>query len=291
MAEDFKNDAAGEGLEKETEGARVFYFRHSMAKYGEYTKKVASDNPHGALDIEAQTESDLTDDPNRDGLKFAREQAHKFFDLMDPQKDIFYVVSSDQRRALDTAAAYAQVAHERGFIVAQHKKTGTAIADKVGGGYVRSLETLSLNDGDAVSDSVFNPPEQLPQINWSAITPEFKERWDKAREVVLKYNQEVKDKGGKPSWGDNAFHCAAEVKHLLPGVKTPDELLKQFKKMLHLASFAQKKSSDEHTNVLAFGHENAPGPALQEATGSHMLANCDSFEIRDGKPVRVVLTE
>ncbi len=281
------------------EGTRIFYFRHSMAKYGEFAKKLASDNPIGPLDIEAQ-QPDLTTG-ERDGALFAHEQAVRFFDSgkMNPDKDAFFIVSSDQIRALETAAIYAQVARNKGFRVIAHKNTGTEIARKLdpseneGEGYVRSLETLSLNDIDSLTEAVYNPPEQLSPVNWEAvekIEPGFKEKWDKARAIVLEYNESVKAKGGRPSWGDNSYHCSAKVKKFLPAAITPEDQMKRFKQMLRLARFAQNRPTDgEKMNVLAFGHENAPAAALEEHTGKHALANCEGFEVVDGKPVRVVL--
>ena len=265
-------------LERQNEGVRIFNFRHSRARYAEYAKKLASENPQGVLDLENQSLEDLTPE----GGEFARTEAHKFFDLMDPDQDVFYVVSSALTRALETADMYARVAIERGFNVVRHQNTGTQIAKKIGHGYVRSLDALTVNQGDIVSDCVFTPESQLPQINWGAIDVEMKGRWDEARKIVL-----ANDRG---SWGANFFEHAEDVKNLLPSIKSPQDFHDhEFKNLLRLAEWGKKNADNQRISMLSFGHENYPGLALEQDTGSHALANCEGVELREGKLVRVVL--
>lgn len=265
-------------IERLAEGSRFFNFRHSKAIYKEYEKKLASDNPQSKIDIEAQESDDITPE----GHDFARKQAHAFLDLMDPHKDIFYIVSSNQTRAIQTADIYARVAMERGFNVVRHKKTGTELADKIGEGYVRAIDSLSLNFQHPLEDAVFNPEAFLPKINWAAVDPSVKAKWEQAHQIVL-----ANDNG---SWGANFFEHAEEIKKIFPYMKSAQDLYEgQYKNMLRLVDFAKKKAGNERINVLSFGHENYMGAPLQEATGNHALGNCEGVELRDGKLVRIVL--
>ena len=278
MSEAITKEPSDAEIERKAEGTRIFNFRHSKARYDEYAKKLESDSPQGSIDIEFQALDDLT----LEGHELARKQAHAFFDLMNPHSDIFYIVSSNLTRALQTADIYARVAMERGFNVIRHKKTGSQIADKIGKGYVRSIDALSVNNGDELKDSVFNPPSQLPPINWQAVDSEVKAKWDEARRIVL-----ADDKG---SWGANLFAHSAEVKQIFPSMKSSQDLYDgQYKRLLRLAEFAKKKAGNERVNILSFGHENYMGVPLEQDTGNHALPNCEGVELRDGKLVRLVL--
>lgn len=265
-------------LERGMEGSRVFYFRHSKAAYGEYTKKLGSEVPTGEIDIEDQALDDLTPE----GHDLAQKKAQEFLSTLDPAKDVLFVVSSNLMRALQTASIYAKTARELGFRVIRHDSTGTDVASKVGDGYVRSIDTLSLGGGDALQESVFNPPSQLAEINWDAVSPEMKEKWEKARHIVLN-----DDKG---SWGANLFAHSAAVKDIFPEMKSSQDLHdRQYKNLLRLTKFAKEKAGDERINVLAFGHENYVGVALHEDTGNHALPNCEAVEVKDGKLERIAI--
>ena len=272
-------DKRSESVERQTEGMRAFYFRHSQALYNSYAQKVASDNPRGPVDIENQPMDDLTPE----GHKLAHVQAEKFFTHLDHDRDVLFIVSSDQTRTLQTADIYAKAALERGFTVIQHDNTGTDIAKKIGGGYVRSLETMSLNYGDALQDLIFNSESHMPKnINWAAAGDEYKAQWEMARQIILK-----DDRG---SWGANFFAHADALKKILHGIHTPQELYdRQYKNLLRLADFGKKKVGNQRINVLAFGHENMMGIPLAEDTGDHALPNCEGVELKNGKLERVVL--
>ncbi len=268
--------AKAENIEKEMEGARVFYFRHSKAVYGEYTKILGSDNPEGSLDVEGQALDDLTEA----GHELAQKKAREFLATLDLAKDTLFVVSSDISRALQTAAIYAKTAREMGFNVIEHKQTGTEVAQKIGEGYVRSIDQLSLGETNSLVDAVYNPPSQLAPINWDNVDPEVHERWNWARQVI-----EEDDKG---SWGANLFAHSDKVREFFPeGQSSQHHDETTFKNLLRLARFAKKKAGEQRIDVLAFGHENYVGVALERDTGDHALPNCEGVEVKDGKLVRI----
>lgn len=264
-----------ESLEQR-DGPRLFYFRHAQALYGAIVEKLRSDNPRGPIDIETQPENDLTEA----GHKLARASAEGFLARLDPKKDELFFVSSDQMRALQTARVFIEVALQKGFRVIRHDKTGSSVAANVGDGYIRSLETLSHSYADALPDAVFNPPSQLPEINWKTVPPEYRAQWDKARADVL-----ADDRG---SWGANFFAHSEEVESMLPGVRSAKDLFaKRYKALVRQAQVALRSTQGQRVNILAFGHENMVGIPLERDTGDHALPNCEGVEMVDGKLKRV----
>lgn len=257
-------------------GPRLFYFRHAQALYGAIKDKLLSADPRGPIDIDTQPDDDLSPE----GHVRAQAAAEAFFSRLIPGKDIVAIVASTQMRALQTARAFLDEARQRGFTVVEHEKTGSEIAEKVGGRHIRSLETLSHGYADALPDAVFNPPSQLPEINWKAVPPEYRTRWDRARAKVL-----ADDKG---NWGANFFAHSEEIEPILPGVRSSKDLFaKRYKALVRQAQVALRSPEGERVNILAFGHENMVGIPLERDTGDHALPNCEGVEMIDGKLQRI----
>ncbi len=263
--------------------ARVFFIRHSRATYKNAAETLASDNPEAPFDPESQVR-----DLPPEGIEMAEKEAQKFFSQFEAGKDIFFIVSSTQMRALETAKIYADTARAMGMEVVEHEKTGTEIAKKVGGGSVRSIDTLSMTEGkyltvqNQVFGTIFNPPSQRPAVNWAEVDPETRDLVEKAHAIVL-----ADDKG---SWGANFYAHAEAVKKIIPALETPEELHKtQFQNIQRLARLARTKTPEgKRLSVIGFGHENYMGKALEEDTGKHGIGNVEAVEIgEDGILKRV----
>ena len=268
----------GENFEKkEKPETKIFFIRHSRATYATYAEKLASDEPESPLDVEGQ----LPDLPEI-GVEMAKKAAHEFLGQLSPDKDILYVVSSTQMRALETARIYIDTAKAMGIEVVEHEKTGTDLADEVGEGHIRTLENLSLHMENQVYGAIFNAPSHMPPINWEQVSPETKEKFEKAREIVLT------DERG--SWGANFAAHADAIKNFIPEMETPKELYQtQYQRMLRLADFARDKAhGDKRVNVLAFGHENYMSYALEHDTHDESIKNVEAVELgEDGFLSRV----
>lgn len=79
------------GLEKRQRDDQVMYTRHSNAGYKTYEKILASDEPLAHLDPEEQVTPDLSEK----GIEFAKSEAEKLFNTLDPQADELFFVSSN----------------------------------------------------------------------------------------------------------------------------------------------------------------------------------------------------
>lgn len=122
----------------------VTFIRHSKAGYKTQEAIERSGNPRAAFNPEDQVTPDLTPE----GREFAREKAEEFFDGLDPAQDKLFFVSSNEARALETGNAYREVAEARGFEIITPEKSGTRVAEEIGGGQIRTLNNLSLNSQD-----------------------------------------------------------------------------------------------------------------------------------------------
>ncbi|MEO6536242.1 MAG: phosphoglycerate mutase family protein [Candidatus Paceibacterota bacterium] len=255
-----------EGREKPE--VRIFFIRHSKATYGNYADKLDSEFPESQMNIEEQ----LPDLPEA-GIEMAQKAAAEFISKLDPEKDVLYVVSSNQMRALETAHIYIEVAQAAGIEVIEHEKTGTNVANKIGEGKVRSLENLSLHMENQVHGAIFNTPAHTPPINFDGVSEKTKKDFEKARAIVLS------DERG--TWGANFHAHAVDVQKFIPDMETPESLHEtQFKNLSKLAEFARAKATGEkRVNVLAFGHENYMGHALEQDTGKEGIANVEAVEI------------
>lgn len=257
------------GIERQQK-ARIFFIRHSRATYASYTEKLKSESPESTLDLSTQ----LPDLPEA-GIELAKESAQTFFSKFDNSDVILYFVSSTQARALETAKIYSEVALDNGFEIVSHQKEAPAYVSKFGGEHVRSLDSLSLHMENQVLASIFNPATNSPDINWEQVEPEVKDKFEKAKEIVL-----ADDRG---SWGANFYVHADAVKAFIPEMETPNQLNEtQYTNLQRLASFAREKATgDKQVVVIAFGHENYMGKALEEDTGREGISNTEPVEFTE----------
>ena len=261
-----------EKLPAEERQDSVHFTRHSRANYDTYGKIKKSENPRAAVDREDQ----LTPDLPEAGIRLAQEKAEEFLSRLKPETDILFFVSSDEARALETANVYRQAAHAKGFEILKPEHVRGKFAEKIGEGEIRTLDQLSLNIKDTLLASVFSPDSQLGSPNWEAVDDEFKEKWKKAREIINSH-----DYG---SYGGNLFHHSEAIAEIFPDIKTAKELYDvNFKNLLRLAEFGIKKAKEsgleKNVKILAFGHENYMGYALNEYFGDHNIGNCETLDI------------
>jgi hypothetical protein len=172
-----------------------------------------------------------------------------------------------------------------GFEVVPHEPRRELInkaGESEGQGRVRVLESLSLhrkeNAKNQLEMSIFNSAKTLPAINWEAIVPETKARWEKAREMVM-----ADDKG---NWGANFAAYAKLVSETVEGfehIETPEKLYEtQYQNLKRLAEFARNKDTgDKQVNVVSFGHENYMSVALAQDTGEESIANTEAVELTE----------
>ena len=263
--------------QKEKPEVKVFFIRHSRATYATYAEKVGSENPESPIDVEKQ----LPDLPEI-GIEMAHKAAREFLGRLNPVKDTLYVVSSSQMRALETAKIYIDEALERGFEVVRHEqeqkgeivsKTGTELAGEVGDGYIRTLEGLSLHMENQIHGAIFNAPAHMPEINWEQVSPETKVQFEEARKIVLT------DERG--SWGANFAAHAEAIRNIIPELETPKGLYQtQYQDLMRLADFARKRvSGTKRVNIIAFGHENYMGYALEHDTHDERIGNVEAVEL------------
>lgn len=247
----------------------VHFTRHSKASYSSYERIASSENPQAKIAKEDQVIPDITEA----GVELAKKEAVKFLESLDPATDELFFVSSSQVRALETAAVYRDVAKAMGFDVLVPDNVRGEIATQIGGGDIRVVHNLALKPSNVLIDSIFNPDRTLPKINWDAVSPELKTKWEEAHKLI-----QEDDKG---SWGANMFHHGAEIKKLFPEVDTAEELYEnQFKNLLRLVEFGMKKAAttgrEKHLKILAFGHENYISYALDKYFKEHEIKNCET---------------
>ncbi len=269
----------------ESEGS-MYLLRHSKANYKTYAEILKSDNPQAPVEREEQILPDLTPEHK----EFANKEAEKFFEHLDPQKDLLFFVSSDEARALETANIYREKAHTLGFEVVKPYKDlesnklvpatrRKSIVNKIGGGEIRTLPSLSLNIKNTLISSVFNPENRLNEINWEAVDDETKEKWDQARRIINKDDHD--------SWGANFFYHSEELQKIFPELASAKEKYEtKFHQIVKLIEFAYKKikehkdANPDFTNnikVIGFGHENYLVYALNEYFKDHEIGNCEAI--------------
>lgn len=267
--------AGGEGEDE------AFFTRHSKATYGTYGKMLSSDDPTRPFNPDDQVTPDLSES----GFQLAREKAVEFFDKLDPEKDILFFASSNEARALETANVYREVAIERGFEISRPENSRSSLSDSMAGGDIRVIRPLSIypsGETNTVIDSVFNPPARRGNINWSAIDPELKARFDEASKII-----EADDRG---AFGPNFAAHSDAVKKIFPEIKTAEELFKtRFTHIINLVKFGLNKAKeaglDKNVKILGFGHENYMVYALDEIFKEEGIGNCESvsFDVSDGE--------
>jgi len=200
---------------------------------------------------------------------------------MDSEKDALFFVSSKEMRAFETAKIYKEIAAQRDFeIILSHKKKNkemkSGMAKKMADENIRAIDSLSLKIPNQLVGNIFNPEAYLGEINWEAVDDETKEKWEKARKII--------DAGDQGSWGANFYKHSEAIQKIFPEIKSSrDEYETSFGKLLKLTKFAQDKINEagynKNVKVMAFGHENYMGTALNEYLGDHNLGNCETVSI------------
>jgi hypothetical protein len=117
-------------------------------------------------------------------------------------------------------------------------------------------------------------------VNWEAVDPETKEKWEQARAIVS-----ADDSG---SWGGNFFKHSEEIQKFFPELRNARETYEtQFQNLLRLTRFGLKKAkesgSEKNIKMLAFGHENYTGYAINQYFGDNDIKNCETISISTGK--------
>lgn len=257
----------------------VKFTRHSKAAYRTYAKIVGGGDPLARVDREGQVVPDVPEA----GVELAQKSAEELFTSMDPETDVLFFVSSDEVRALETANIYRKVSHERGFVTLKPENVRGELATSIGEGEIRTVRQLSLDIDNTLFSSIFNPDRTMPPINWEGIEESKREQiqkaWDDARAII-----HSDDKG---SWGSNFFAHSEAIKEIFKEVYPEMQSSKQvyegkFQNLIKLAEFALEKSSKikgKNVKVLAFGHENYMGYALDKYFQDHELNNCESISI------------
>jgi hypothetical protein len=256
-------------------GVDISLLRHSKADYKSYSAVVDSENPDSPLDLQGQI---LPDVPQK-GVELAQKEAEKFFAGMKPDEDALFFVSSSQARALETAKIYKDIAKEKGFTVITPEHTRNPLEERMDEREIRVLKTLSLKPGSALWGSIYNPPAYMPPINWEAVDPETKKKWDEARAIIA-----ASDKG---NWGANFHHYSDVLKEkgLLPETEdTANELFgTQFQQLKKMAQFGAGKAKSgyegKNIRIIAVGHENYLTEAIKQYFGEEGINNCEVFNI------------
>lgn len=261
-----------EGSHHSTPSVEARFTRHGASPYKNTIKVRTSDEPESPIIKGEQILPDLTEA----GMKAAEAAAETLFDGLDPEKDLLFFVSTDEARGLSTADIYRKVAKRRGFEISRPEQTRNPVGDKMGEGEIRVLKHLSLNIENTFLAPIFNPESQLGPIDWSKIKPETRAKWEQARAIIL-----TDDRG---SFAANLFHHGAAIEKIVPEVRSARTQYEQnFKGLLRLLRFAEKKAQDAHLEknlkVMAFGHENYIGHALNELFGEHDIKNVETVSV------------
>ena len=264
------NEAEGEARHS------AHFIRHSKANYASYEQVASSDDPTRPVNIEGQVVPDLTES----GVELAKQEAQRFFAELDPNRDELFFTSSNEVRALETAQLYKIVAKEKGFTIHTPEHVRGELAEDIGEGDVWVIDALSLNTQNVLVNSAFSPEAQLSTLNVDGLDEETRDKWQKARAIV-----NADDKG---SWGANYFAHSEELKQIFPEIETSEELYAgRFQKLLKLALFGFKKADEatagKNIRILAFGHENYMGYALNKYFDEHELKNCEVVTIEQSE--------
>jgi hypothetical protein len=265
-----------EGTDKDvTRNDVVMFTRHSKAMYGEYANVVGGETPEQPMDYEDQPLVDLTEA----GVNLAHEKARELLSSMNAETDALFFATSPERRAIDTANIYREEARTLGFEIFSPEHVRGNLAEDIGEGELRVLETLSTRISNVLVSTVFNPGKlyRPESINWGAVTDETKQKFDEARSIIT-----ADDKG---SWGANFTAHSEEIARLFPDdLKSAQKLYDtQFKNLIRLARFGVRKAREsgleKNVKVLAFGHENYIGAALEKYFHDQELLNCETLNI------------
>lgn len=258
---------------KEESELKADYIRHAPAEYKTYLNTLASDTPNTPFNYKEQ----ITPDINEQALEFAKRAANEYFEKLDPEKDILFFTASNEARAIETANMYRTVAHDRGFEVIRPDNPRSDYAETLGEGEIRMVDSLSVNPNNMLTNMLFAPKSQYDQlvINWEKVSEEDKQKIEEIRSIVEKDN--------KGTWLQNVIEHGEEVDRVFPENNTTIRTYgKQFEDLLRLLRFARSKAatleSNKELRLLAFAHENAVTPLLQEHFDKQGIKNCECIE-------------
>jgi hypothetical protein len=171
-----------------------------------------------------------------------------------------------------TADIYRKTALKLGFKIVQQENNKEDDNHTKEYPNIRSLSSLSLKNVRPFIVSIFTPEKYKTDINWNMIDEEMKNKWLQARKIILENEYD--------DWGDNFYYYADRVKEIFPELKTPVELFNsQFQNIQKLAAFARNKMNREYSGksikILAFGHEDYMGVALEKEFCDKNLGECE----------------
>jgi len=265
---------------KEKKDDEFFITRHGKAEYKMNEDIVTSDNPEAFHDPKKQ---DFLSDLSPEGKEMARNEAEKFFNGLDPEKDSIFLASSDLVRAVETAKIYKDVAQERGFEIIKPHNVRDDLVEEIGEGEIRKIDSLSLDLKSMLLEFIFHPQKDyLNEVvkNKKNVSQPVLDHWEEAREIIESDNQ--------GTWGKNYYKHSEEIAKIFPEIRTAKEAYdREFKNLIKLMKFGQKKINeskyDKNIKVLAFSHENSLLYFLGKNFKDCGLDNCESigFKIND----------
>ncbi|MSU54719.1 MAG: hypothetical protein EXS48_02725 [Candidatus Staskawiczbacteria bacterium] len=264
-----------EEIPEEKREDSVDFTRHSKSAYRTYEKIFKSDNPTAGFNKEEQVTPDLPEA----GIEFAKQEAEKFFELLNPGKDVLFFASSSEARAIETANIYREIAKEKGFEVIKPEHPRSKISEEISDGEIRVVKELSIYDSDNAKNVIIDSVFQLANrdlINWDAVDPELKVKYEEAVKIVEADNQ--------GSFGANMAKHGDKVKEIFPEIETAEDQFKgKFKNLKRLAKFGIKKAKEsgqeKNVKILAFGHENYMIYAIESLFQEEGIKNCETMHI------------
>lgn len=263
---------------------KAYITRHSKAHYKDYGRILKGEKPTGPFKHEEQQPEGL--ELTEAGIALAHEKAEKFFDQLDPQRDQLFFVTSNEARAIETADIYREAAKKRGFEIIKPEHPRSELAQRIGEGELRVIQSLSLNTENLLRFLVFSG--SAPEVNWEAVDEGTKKRWQEARRIIEEDN--------KGSWGANFAVHSEQVKDVFPGVETAKQFYEtKFKNLTRLLKWAdqkvqayrEKSGQDKDVKVLAFGHEDYLVKFLRDEFTEEGIQNCEAIKLEVGEGKKV----
>lgn len=253
----------------------IHFVRHGQARYKPYVDVLGGPTPEQPMDYGNQPEADLT----VEGRQHAEQKANELFEHLNPETDALFIVTSPERRTIDTAEIYRQVAKRAGFEVLAPDHTRSDLANEISEGEVRVVHALSTKIENVLVSMVFGPKQQYDPswVNWDVVKAATRKQFNAARQVI-----EADDRG---SWINNYVAHSESIKKMFPKSLTTaqERYEKDFNNLVRLAKFGVQKSKDARLDksikILAFGHENHLAVALENFFGDHDLLNCETLAI------------
>lgn len=265
-------------------GVEAFLIRHSKASLQTYETILMSDDPQQPVTKDFQVSPDLKEE----GKKMAEEKAEALFEKMDPEKDELVFVSSQEARALETAAIYRNIAKQQGFTILSSGKTGSELAQQLGEGDIRIIKALMPEIKNTLMITIFFPKNKVPEINWTAVPTDIKKKWDQARSIV-----ENNDHG---SYSANLTEHIEAVRQIFPEMASADERNEKIlKKLKRLFDFAQSKAKenppDKNIKILAFGHDTYMSALSEKVLKDSKTENCQAINIQASSDGEYIITK